>query len=69
MVYYTRKFWTPIVFKFLFRQVEKKIKKGFEQTHDQSQKKTHPPHSSFKKKNPKMQTDDLGEYIDYEEIE
>ena len=68
LIYYTRKFWAPIVFQFLFRQVEKKVKKAFDQTRNQRSQKKSEYYSSDKKKQ-KMKTDDLGEYIDYEEIE
>ena len=69
LVYYTRKFWIPILIQLLFHKIEKKVKKSFDETQNQqSQGKSHTDSSSKKKKS-KMKTDDLGEYVDYEDIE
>ena len=68
IIYYVIKlaarFLGPLLLKYAVNKVEKKVKNQFEQQQQQHQRQQT---TSHKKVNPS--TDDLGEYIDYEEVE
>lgn len=67
IIYYVIKiaarFLGPLLLKYAVNKVEKKVKTQFEQ----QQQRQHQHTQTNKKVNPS--TDDLGEYIDYEEVE